>query len=479
MDLLLFRGEHDARRRATACAILVLDGRPEWDDVCLVFERASREFLRLRQHVVEPSGGLGPARWVTDPDFDLHYHLRRVRLPARATLRTLLDALPPLLMAPLDTARPLWEATLYEGLAGGRSALVFKGSHALADGLGGMQVLGRMLELEPDAPPRPMPPAPVPEDVTADELAIEALRAWPRTALAGAAQVAGRAITLGVRLWRDDSLALDYVRSLRRVLEAGGEGSPLLAGRGLSRRLLHVECGLDPLRRAAKAAGGSLNDAYLAALCGALGRYHERLGLPVETLPLGMPISTRRPDDPVGGNHFVGGLLAAPIGEPDPRRRIGILRETVRALRDEDALSFLEQAAPVLARLPKEVLARVHASLPLPDVQASNVPGLRQDVYFAGARVEKMLAVGPVPGIALMVVLVSHGDVCSLTVNYDPAAITEPALFETCLEEALAEVLALDPEARRATSPERAPAREARTTANAPPAPAASPESAS
>ena len=66
-----------------------------------------------------------------------------------------------------------------------------------------------------------------------------------------------------------------------------------------------------------------------------------------------------------------------------------------------------------------------------------------------------------------------------LTVNYDPAAITEPALFETCLEEALAEVLALDPEARRATSPERAPAREARTTANAPPAPAASPESAS
>ena len=71
MDLLLFRGEHDARRRATACAILVLDGRPEWDDVCLVFERASREFLRLRQHVVEPSGGLGPARWVTDPDFDL------------------------------------------------------------------------------------------------------------------------------------------------------------------------------------------------------------------------------------------------------------------------------------------------------------------------------------------------------------------------------------------------------------------------
>jgi hypothetical protein len=42
-----------------------------------------------------------------------------------------------------------------------------------------------------------------------------------------------------------------------------------------------------------------------------------------------------------------------------------------------------------------------------------------------------------------MVTLVSHGETCCITVNFDPAAVTEPERFARCLNEGFAEVLAL------------------------------------
>ena len=77
---------------------------------------------------------------------------------------------------------------------------------------------------------------------------------------------------------------------------------------------------LADLRAAAKAAGGSVNDAYLAALSGGLGRYHEALGLPVDELPMALPVSLRTADDPAAGNRITGITIAAPVGEPEPGR---------------------------------------------------------------------------------------------------------------------------------------------------------------
>ena len=82
-----------------------------------------------------------------------------------------------------------------------------------------------------------------------------------------------------------------------------------------------------------------------------------------------------------------------------------------------------------------------------PDVQASNVPGPRADLYLAGTRVEKILGVGPLPGAAMMATLVSHLDRAVVTVNFDPAAVRDAALLRRCLVDAFAEIelLAVDP----------------------------------
>jgi hypothetical protein len=228
------------------------------------------------------------------------------------------------------------------------------------------------------------------------------------------------------------------------MADPDAEGSPLLRKRSLSWRFLALDVAFADLRAAAKASGASLNDAFLAALLGAFRLYHEELGHPIEKMPVAMPISVRRTDDEAGGNRFVGARFAAPVGIADPRERMQAIRTLVRDLRDEPALDALELLAPVLARLPGPLLSAAAGSLTKSnDLQASNVPGLREDVYLAGAKIERSYGFGPLPGCAAMITLISHGDTCCVGANLDPAAVTDLALFGDCLRRGFAEVLAV------------------------------------
>jgi hypothetical protein len=76
-------------------------------------------------------------------------------------------------------------------------------------------------------------------------------------------------------------------------------------------------------------------------------------------------------------------------------------------------------------------------------VQASNVPGWPIDTYICGSKVERFLGFGPLPGAAMMAVLISSAGNCTIGVNYDPAAIERPDLFQECLDESLDEVVNL------------------------------------
>ena len=115
-DMLLHRGEANPRTRSGIMALEILDTTPDWDRFLAVFENASRRVLRLRQKVVVPTVPTASPRWVVDPDFNLNYHVRRVRVPEPGTLRQVIDLAEVSLQSPLDISRPLWTATLVEGL---------------------------------------------------------------------------------------------------------------------------------------------------------------------------------------------------------------------------------------------------------------------------------------------------------------------------------------------------------------------------
>jgi len=292
-----------------------------------------------------------------------------------------------------------------------------------------------------------MPPQPVPQDLSANDLMRDGINHLPIAMLGGARDVLLGALSMATRTVRDPlsavTGAITYARSGARVMSQAAEPSPLLRRRSLASRTEAIDVRLSDLHRAAKAGGGSINDAYLAALSGALGRYHRALGVPIATLPMAIPVNLRADADPAGGNRFTGVNLAAPVGVADPVERMKRIRAQMTQRREEPAMDVIGSVAPLLSVFPSPVLEKMSESVVAADVQASNVAFYPGETYIAGAKVLRHYGIGPLPGVAMMVVLISRGGECTITVRYDRAALRDAKLFTTCLVEGFNEVLAL------------------------------------
>src|ERR671916_514248 len=140
MEALMWRSEASPRLRSGGVTLDVLDSTPDWDRLVAAHEWAVVRVPRLRERVVEDPLRLGPPAWAAVEDFDLSYHLRRMRVPDGGGMEDVLDTAQVLAMAPFDHARPLWEAVLIEGLSDGRSAYALKLHHSLLDGAAGIQL---------------------------------------------------------------------------------------------------------------------------------------------------------------------------------------------------------------------------------------------------------------------------------------------------------------------------------------------------
>src|ERR1700743_2593208 len=447
VDYLLHRGEANPRTRSGIMALEILDTTPDWDRFRTRFENASRRALRLRQKVVVPTLPTAAPRWVVDPDFNLDYHVRRMRVSEPGTLRQVFDLAELMLQSPLDIARPLWTATLIEGLPDGKAATLLHLSHAVTDGVGSVEMFPPIYDLERDPAPQPTPDQPIPQDLTANDLMREGLNHLPASVIYGAggalwgwAWMRGRAV---VNPGKAVSGVINYARSGTRVVSRAAEPSPLLRRRSLTTRSEAIDIPLADLHRAAKAGGGSINDAYLAGLSGALGRYHAALGVPISTLPMAVPVRLRAEPAAAGADSVSVVTLAPPIGTADPVARMQKIRLQMTQRRDEPAMDIIGSIAPGLSVLPGPLLESMTASVVGSDVQASNVPVYPGDTFLVGAKVLRQYGIGPLPGVAMMVVLISRGGHCTITTRYDRAAIRDEALFARCLLEGFNEILAL------------------------------------
>ena len=403
-----------------------------------------------------------------DARFELGYHLRRASAPGDGNLPDVLDTVSATATAPFDRARPLWEATLFEGMHRG-AVLVMRAHHALTDGVGAVEILAALLDPQPDSPADPPAAAglSVPGAAGAGQSVPGAAGAGQSvpdptpaglllTRLAGLPQqLAGsllqqRNLSLAVEAGRfvllpGESLArlAGWTSSLRRLMTADGAvPSALLRARSRARRFAALDLPLAALKEAARAAGCTVNDAYLAGLLGGFRRYYEKHGMEVADVPMALPINVRESAAGDGANQFSAAVLSGPATIEDPVDRMRHVAGLVRQARAEPGLDAAQRLGPVLAQLPS-----VFATLGMAaharriDLQASNVMGTPMATYLAGQRVRRLYPFGPLPGIPVMVVLLSHDGTCCIGVNLDPAAIDDLPLFMSCLCEGFDEIL--------------------------------------
>src|SRR4051794_17054635 len=103
----------------------------------------------LRWRLREVPLGLDYPYWIDDVDFDLHFHVREIGLPAPGSDEQLAEQVARIVSRPLDRGRPLWELYLISGLESGHLAMLTKIHHAVIDGLSGAEILGLLLDLTP------------------------------------------------------------------------------------------------------------------------------------------------------------------------------------------------------------------------------------------------------------------------------------------------------------------------------------------
>lgn len=453
LEGVMWRADNDPRTRATGSMFERLDQVPDWPGFLAAHERGTRMVPRLRERIVDPPLPLVQPAWSLDPHFDLEHHVYRVQVLSPGTERHLAEMVEAVFRRPLDRRRPQWEAVLLTGLHGGRAAYMLRTHHVLGDGLALVQLMD-MLHSQGALPGRgevsqfPGRPTVTPSSLLASRLAWQA-KGVPRGAVKQTIDVNAGALHTMLRPWRSTKDLVDYLLSLQRKLSTVGPRSPLLRGRGgIGCRVAFAEFPHAQMRGAGKVAGGSVNDVYIAGMIGALRLFHEHHGVRVQEIPVSIPISLRKASDTLGGNRFTGATFMAPLGEHDPVRRIQLVRERVRRCRDEPALAFIEQMAPIMTRLPTPAIVEIVAhSTSAADVQLTNIPGVGYTAYLAGARVTHISPIGPRPAVAMMAGMMTYQGKACIAMNLDRDVFPDVDLLADCVQRGFAEVLSLAPAA--------------------------------
>jgi WS/DGAT/MGAT family acyltransferase len=454
-EAIMWAVEKDPALRSDFCNLTILDRRPEDKRIRASLQRALDSIPRLRQRVIGAPLRIAPPDFAEDPTLDVEAHLRIIAVTSPGDERALLDLCGALAEQPLDRARPLWEFTLIDGLASGRTALLQKIHHTITDGVGGLKLSMALVDFERDPETsEPDQPHPVPEgaplprrttpiSATRDALVDVAGRGLTtvRRTVAGAGHVVVHPTEIPGRA----ADAARLINSLQRqALVTDSARSDVMKDRSLRRHFEIYSTPFAPVRAAATSLGASVNDAFITVIASALGRYHERRGSAVDELRIAMPISTRQRGDQ-STNRFVPARVLVRIQPAhDLRTLLGKMHERLRAAKAETAVYAAEGLAGVVSGLPTSMLvAMTRSQTRTIDFAASNLRASPVPLYLAGARIVANYPMGPRTGCALTVTMLTYCDEVQLGLNIDPAAIVDVPAFMHDLDDAFDALVSL------------------------------------
>lgn len=480
--------------------LLTFDERPDWDELnAAMFDRIVTRYRVLTQRAVHKHG-----RWVWEDDhnFRIERHLKRVILPD-SSHETLLEFLSGKFSEPFDRQRPLWEMLLVSGPPEESRAGVFlcRFHHGIGDGIRLVQLLLGMCDPSPQAIPNAVGRQSHGRMETAGYIAKHTVRDATEI-VTHAVETAGalsrsfvtslnplklpHKLETGLNLLRhpvqltdaltdfasDKNELSNSVREISRMLLLERAETGVWEGRPSGDKAIHWVEGipLDEIKTVAKAYGGTLNDALMAAVSLALTAYLRERGVDdLEEIGWMMPISLAPVDASLPatlGNHFAVVVFSMPLGIDEP---IALMKDIhLRAIRlkhsVEPALAFgfqwaIAEAPEGLAKTATEFFSNKTIG------QLSNVPGPRKALNLVGAPVKNILGWVPTTGDQpLGVCLFTYNGKVSVGVSADTRMIPDPSRITLLIQEKAHDLLVTGTERleqRAVRSAERAAAKAA------------------
>lgn len=383
---------------------------PGYDDFLRLLAAKLALVPRYRQVVRTAPLHLFRPVWADDRDFELGYHVRHSAVPQPGDDEQLRKQAARVLAQRLDPSRPLWEAWLFEGVSGGRWALLTKVHHCVVDGIGGSDLMTVLFDLTPEftvpgPAPAPWRPEPARSPLGMLGVSLGGIARWPASKAAGLASLAtpsglaalpGQVMEAPARAGRALAFGAGLAGCLCRL--ARPAATSLNGPIGPHRRWAWASGSLADARLVRRALGGTVNDVLLASITSGFrdllaARGELRAGAVVRTL---VPVSVRGNDDHDASSNRISAILAnLPVSEDDPLRRLRLisaemseLKQTRQAAGAEILTGMLGFAAPTLLAL--GVKAAFRLPQPLVQTVTTNVPGPRFPLYLMGRRLTEV-----------------------------------------------------------------------------------------
>jgi diacylglycerol O-acyltransferase len=432
-------------------SVCIVDGPLDYGR--LVDEIASRLHLipRYTQRVVPVPLGIAHPTWEPMPHFDPRQHIMRHQLRPPGDLGQLAKLASRLFARPLDREKPLWELHQIDGVEGGRSAIFSKVHHCMIDGVSGVQLMGVLFDPSPS--PVPHPPAPAPETMPALPSSTTQLWRGLRNAARGLA-AQGRALAdLLARpadAMKELSGTADALGEVLRVLLERVPPTPFNGHVSILRRVLWKTVALHELKSIKNRLGGTVNDAVLATISGALRRYLEGHGVNPDRIELKAlcPVNVRTADEHMALGNRVSMMVAPlPVGIYDTAERYRQVRAATAQLKASGESARMTRILDLMTLLPPALQTAAGwlqvQSAPVNTI-CTNVPGPPVSLYSQGRRIDTMVPLVPLAqGIGLAFAMLSYADTLTIGVTLDPALIRDGERIVECLGESFEELCAL------------------------------------
>jgi diacylglycerol O-acyltransferase len=340
---------------------------------------------------------------------------------------------------------------LIEGHQSGHKIVFTKTHHACIDGVSGQELLAVLVDNEVNPSPVPAPttqwkPEAVPNDLQMAGKTVRSSLGRPRHFVRMLPHVATSAFNMGKLIFSK---------------ERETPNTPFQAPRSIfnkpssqHRDFAWGDIPLADVLFVKNSLGVKVNDLVMALCSTAMRRYClARDALPETPLLSSIPISLHTAEGQTG-NHVSGMFCSLATDEQDPLVRLEEIAKSTKAGKEgndmigaavmTDAAQFVSPAIVSLANRYISGIGTGDSLKPLFNCVISNVPGPRQQLYMAGAKIMSQYPMSiTTDNCGLNITLVSYMDKIDLGITTDKAVVPDASELMDYIKEALIEYKAL------------------------------------
>jgi len=395
-------------------------------DACTAFIESKLPLIpRYRQRVVAPPFGFGSPTWEYEPNFDLSNHVHQVTL-RRGTDAELKAVAGKILSTVMNRQHPLWDFTLVQGLKGGRTGVVTRMHHCMADGLAGVALLNVLMDASPEVHPLPKRklriPKPSRQDTPSlilDGVITSSLSVAQRflTAQREVLEVCQQVLSTGHQNGQADvhkqtanpDLSLPSVDELSLLMPEVTTATQPLPFNTICRgpqKFRWAEIPLADIKAIKEACGATVNEVALTIITLAFQRYSELRNVDVRgrLLRIVVPVNVRGNGHASDlGNRITFIPVTLPLDIRSPRKLIAAIHKRTAFLKSAHIAECVSLFGTMLGTIPtaaQQLIGPIISQVPLGlcNIIFTNVPGPTSPLYLLGHKMLRCYPYVPIGG---------------------------------------------------------------------------------